>query len=294
MGNMPFARMKAAGELGRVLRIPASRIQPNPNQPRTHFDQAGLEELAASIQVHGILQPLTVRPLAGGYYELISGERRLRASRLLGLSHVPCILRQADELESSLLALIENLQRRDLDFVDEALALEQLITTYGLSQEEAARRIGKSQSAVANKLRILKLSQPILETLRKNGLTERHGRALLRIPPHLREKVLAAVVEQHLTVSKTEELVELLLNPPPPPVISPAAEETPPTPPSPGHRPRQQRRKPVILVRDIRLFLNTIDHSMEVMRRSGISASCGREETEDEIVLTITIPKGAR
>ena len=289
MGNMPFARKRAPAELGKVLRIPVSRICPNPNQPRTHFDPQALEELAASIQVHGILQPLTVRPLSNGSYELISGERRLRASGLLGLSHVPCILREADELESSLLALIENLQRRDLDFVDEALALEQLITSYGLSQEEAARRIGKSQSAVANKLRLLKLSQPILETLRKNGLTERHGRALLRIPPHLREKVLDAVVAEHLTVSKTEELVELLLNPPAPSPCPETVEAQQAVPASPP--PRQHRRKPVILVRDIRLFLNTINRSMDVMKRSGISASCGREETEEQIVLTITIPK---
>lgn len=286
MGNMPFARKKVPGELGKVLRIPLRAIHPNPNQPRTYFDPHALEELAASIQVHGILQPLTVRPLPDGSYELISGERRLRAAGLVGLTHVPCILREASDLESSLLALIENLQRRDLDFVDEALALEQLITTYGLSQEEAAKRIGKSQSAVANKLRLLKLSQPILETLRKNGLTERHGRALLRIPPHLREKVLAAVVEQQLTVAKTEELVELLLNPPQP-------EQTPP-PQVPSPAPRQKRRKPVLLVRDIRLFLNTIDHSMDVMKRSGISASCGREENEENIVLTITIPKVTR
>lgn len=286
MGNMPFARKKVPGELGKVLRIPLRAIHPNPNQPRTYFDPHALEELAASIQVHGILQPLTVRPLPDGSYELISGERRLRAAGLVGLTHVPCILREASDLESSLLALIENLQRRDLDFVDEALALEQLITTYGLSQEEAAKRIGKSQSAVANKLRLLKLSQPILETLRKNSLTERHGRALLRIPPHLREKVLAAVVEQQLTVAKTEELVELLLNPPQP------EQTSPPQVPSPA--PRQKRRKPVLLVRDIRLFLNTIDHSMDVMKRSGISASCGREENEENIVLTITIPKVTR
>ena len=285
MGNMPFARKRAPLELGSVLRLPIDRIRPNPNQPRTLFDREGLEELSQSICQLGILQPLTVRPLSSeGTFELIAGERRLRAARMAGLTHVPCLVRRADELESSLLALIENLQRRDLDFVDEALALDQLISSYGLSQEECARRIGKSQSAVANKLRILKLSPPILEALRANGLTERHGRALLRIPPHLREKVLSAVVEERLTVAKTEELVELLLNPPPPQAAAPTEER-----PAPARRPR-----PRLLVRDIRLFLNTIDHSMDVMKRSGISASCGREETEEQIVLTITIPKVVR
>lgn len=282
---MALTRRRGPFDSTRILYLPVWEIHPNPNQPRTVFSVKGLEELSASIQEHGILQPLTVRRLEDRSYELISGERRLRAAKLARLETVPCILLKADDMESSLLALIENLQRRDLDFVDEALALEQLISTYHLSQEEAARRIGKSQSAVANKLRLLKLSPQVLETLRSHGLTERHGRALLRLPAELRGQVLDTVIQENLTVSKTEELVDQLLQPPPP------AEQ--PQPVSPPAAKPASRRKPVLLVRDIRLFLNTINHSMEVMRRSGISASCGREESEDSITLTIVIPKAS-
>ncbi|MCD7754056.1 MAG: ParB/RepB/Spo0J family partition protein [Clostridiales bacterium] len=288
---MALTRKRGPFDSSRILYLPVWEIHPNPNQPRTVFSVKGLEELSVSIQEHGILQPLTVRRLEDRSYELVSGERRLRAARMANLDTVPCILLRADDMESSLLALIENLQRRDLDFVDEALALEQLISTYHLSQEEAARKIGKSQSAVANKLRLLRLSVPVLEALRRNGLTERHGRALLRLPQELQGPVLEAVIDQKLTVSKTEELVERLLQPPrPDPEPSPPVQEPEPPDAPPEKRPAR-RRKPVLLVRDIRLFLNTIDHSMDVMRRSGISASCGREESDDAITLTIVIPK---
>ncbi|MCD8047930.1 MAG: ParB/RepB/Spo0J family partition protein [Clostridiales bacterium] len=288
---MALTRKRGPFDSSRILYLPVWEIHPNPNQPRTIFSVKGLEELSVSIQEHGILQPLTVRRLEDRSYELVSGERRLRAARMANLDTVPCILLRADDMESSLLALIENLQRRDLDFVDEALALEQLISTYHLSQEEAARKIGKSQSAVANKLRLLRLSVPVLEALRRNGLTERHGRALLRLPQELQGPVLEAVIDQKLTVSKTEELVERLLQPPRPDLEpSPPVQEPEPPDAPPEKRPAR-RRKPVLLVRDIRLFLNTIDHSMDVMRRSGISASCGREESDDAITLTIVIPK---
>lgn len=291
MGNMALTRKRGPFDSSRILYLPVWEIHPNPNQPRTVFSVKGLEELSVSIQEHGILQPLTVRRLEDRSYELVSGERRLRAARMANLDTVPCILLRVDDMESSLLALIENLQRRDLDFVDEALALEQLISTYHLSQEEAARKIGKSQSAVANKLRLLRLSVPVLEALRRNGLTERHGRALLRLPRELQGPVLEAVIDQKLTVSKTEELVERLLQPPQPDPEPSSSVQEPEPPDAPPEKRPARRRKPVLLVRDIRLFLNTIDHSMDVMRRSGISASCGREESDDAITLTIVIPK---
>ncbi len=293
MGNMALPRRKGPFESVRVLSLPVWQIHPNPNQPRTVFAVKALEELAASIREHGILQPLTVRRLDDRSYELISGERRLRAARMAHLETVPCLLLRSDSLESSLLALIENLQRADLDFVDEALALEQLISTFHLSQEEAARRIGKSQSAVANKLRLLKLSAPVLEALRRNGLTERHGRALLRLPAELRGPVLRQMIVEKLTVARTEELVEQVLHPAPHALPEPEAPPAPEAAPEPSTR-RRAARRPVLLVRDIRIFLNTIEHSMDVMRRSGIAASCGREEDEDAIRLTITISKAAR
>ena len=170
---------KGIFDSGRVLFLPVDSILPNPDQPRTLFSQPELEELADSIQSMGILQPLTVRRREGGW-ELVAGERRLRAAKLAGLREVPCLSIQTDGQSSSLLALVENLQRRDLDFWEEALALRKLIDTYHISQDEAARRLGKSQSAVANKLRLLKLDPAVLTILREGGCTERHARALLR------------------------------------------------------------------------------------------------------------------
>ena len=265
---MPLLRRKGLFESNKVIFLPIAAISPNPGQPRRHFSRAGLEELAASIGEHGVLQPLSVRRVPGGY-ELISGERRLRASRMAGLEEVPCILVSVDGQESSLLALVENLQRRDLDFVEEALALSRLIQTYHLSQEEAAKKLGKSQSAVANKLRLLKLPPEVLALLREKGFTERHARALLRLEsPEQQAAAARAVVEGGLTVAKTEEYVEQLLHPAPP-----------------------ARRKPTIVLKDVRLFLNTVSRGLSLMKQAGVKANCLRQETADTIQLTITIPK---
>lgn len=265
---MPLLRRKGLFESNKVVFLPIAAISPNPGQPRRHFSRAGMEELAASIGEHGVLQPLSVRRVPGGY-ELISGERRLRASRMAGLEEVPCILVSVDGQESSLLALVENLQRRDLDFVEEALALSRLIQTYHLSQEEAAKKLGKSQSAVANKLRLLKLPPEVLALLREKGFTERHARALLRLEsPEQQAAAARAVVEGGLTVAKTEEYVEQLLHPAPP-----------------------ARRKPTIVLKDVRLFLNTVSRGLSLMKQAGVKANCLRQETADTIQLTITIPK---
>lgn len=167
-------------ETGKILYLPAAQIRPNPGQPRKIFDPAGLQELAASIAEYGIVQPLTVRR-RDGFYELVAGERRLRAARMAGLREVPCILLSVDEAQSGMVALVENLQRRDLDYIEEAEGLARLMRLYGLSQEQAAQRVGKSQSAVANKLRLLRHSPQVLAMLRENQLSERHARALLRL-----------------------------------------------------------------------------------------------------------------
>ena len=268
---MPLLRKKGLFESNRVVFLPVDSISPNPNQPRTHFSQEGLEELSASIRACGILQPLSVRRGTGGY-ELVSGERRLRASRLAGLSEVPCILVNVDDESSSLLALVENLQRRDLDFVEEASALARLIQTYGLSQEEAARRVGKSQSAVANKLRLLRLPSDVLELLREHDCTERHARALLKLGdnPALQRQAARHVTEAGLTVALTEKYVEELLAPPP-----------------------AANRRPTYIIKDVRLFLNTVTRGLALMRGAGVEAACDRSETADSILLTIRIPKQA-
>lgn len=271
---MPFKRKRGLFESNRVMYLSVGSIVPNPNQPRKRFAPEGLKELADSIREHGVLQPLSVRRLSGGRYELISGERRLRASKLAGLESVPCILVNADDLESSLLALIENLQRRDLDYVEEALALQTLINTYHLSQEEAARRVGKSQSAVANKLRLLKLSSDVLEKMRSSGLTERHGRALLRLPAAQRMEAVEYIVEHQLNVARTDEYIDALLSP---------------VPEAEAEKPKKHR--PAIYIRDVRLFLNTLRRGVDTMRRSGLDAQCGREEDDDTLRLIITIPK---
>ena len=262
---------KGIFDSGRVLFLPVDSILPNPDQPRTLFSQPELEELADSIQSMGILQPLTVRRREGGW-ELVAGERRLRAAKLAGLREVPCLSIQTDGQSSSLLALVENLQRRDLDFWEEALALRKLIDTYHISQDEAARRLGKSQSAVANKLRLLKLDPAVLTILREGGCTERHARALLRLEDQAQQREAAQqVTERSLTVAQTESMVEAMLS-------------------SPSSGPK---KKPTFIVKDVRLFLNTISRSLDLMRSAGVNACCRREDTDEEILLTIHIPRRA-
>lgn len=267
-----FTRKKGLFESSRVLFLPVDAIIPNPNQPRSQFEETGLRELASSIREHGILQPLTVRRVSG-CYELVSGERRLRAARLCNLDSVPCILVEVDSEASSLLALVENLQRRDLDFLEEARALDKLIHTFHLSQEEAAKRIGKSQPAVANKLRLLKLSPVCLEAIRFSGLTERHARALLRLPEDARQDAITHIVEHGLNVAQTEEYVESLLTP-----LSPS--------------PKASRRpKPVYIIKDVRLFLNTVTRGLSMMKTAGVAARYKQEETAEGLRLTIEIPR---
>ena len=256
----------------KVLCIPIREIFPNPEQPRREFDQAALRELAESIRQYGILQPLTVRR-HGRKYELVAGERRLRAAKMAGETEVPCILMNVDIRESSVLALVENLHRRDLDFVEEAQGLARLIGVHGFSQEKAAKCIGKSQSAVANKLRILRLPPEQLSAIRAFGLTERHARALLRIlDDKLRGEVLDEILKNGWNVAKTEEYIDHLF----------LGEKKPV---------EKKHSGPTYIVKDVRLFLNTVTRGAELMRRSGIPAEVGQDETEEGLVVTIKIPK---
>lgn len=252
-----------------VLELPTGDIRPNPNQPRKEFREGDLAELALSISQVGVLQPLSVRRTAAGW-ELVAGERRLRAAKLAGLPLVPCLNVEADEETSALLALVENLQRKDLDVWEEAAALRQLIQRHNLSQEEAARKVGKSQSAVANKLRLLKLPEDVIQTLRVHQLTERHARALLRLGTAEEQRgALNYILKHQLNVARTEEYIDRLCGK--------------------GKAPR--KAKPVYRIKDVRLFLNTVKRGVEVMQSAGVNAKCGREETDSEITLTIRIPK---
>ena len=260
---MQCQKLKTYMETGRVVFLPARSIRPNPAQPRKVFSPDSLAELSESIRCHGILQPLSVRRVGLGY-ELIAGERRLRAAQMAGLTEIPCIVMQMDERESGMAAMIENLQRQDLDFIEEAQGIASLMQLFDMSQEQAARMLGKSQSAVANKLRILRHSDPVLTALRDGKLTERHGRALLRLPTE--EKKLAAIAEilrQGMSVARTEKYIETLLAQP---------------------DPRPQRA-------NVSAFLNSLTQSLQKIQRSGISAVSERRETDTQIVLTITIPK---
>ena len=257
----------------RVLDLPIDALRPNPNQPRIEFDEASLRSLSDSIRRYGILQPLTVRRTDEGY-ELIAGERRLRAAKLAGLREVPCLLARSSEEESALLALIENLQRRDLHYLEEAAAIARLIATYGLSQEQAAERLGKSQSAIANKLRLLRLPDSVRQFLQENGLTERHARALLRLGTEEQQLAAAQVFcRRRMNVAAAEAYIEDLLH---------RQQVTPP------------KGRTTYIIKDVRLFLNSVDRGLHLMRQAGVNADWGRQDTDEEILLTIRIPKRVR
>ena len=266
-----------SGREDRVLRrIRISEIVRNPNQPRRYFDPEAIATLAESIRQYGVLNPLTVRRTGNGGYELVAGERRLRAARVAGLTDVPCLLINADGEDSSVIALVENLQRRDLDFFEEANGFKRLIEQFGLTQEEAARKVGKTQSAVANKLRLLRLSQQNMELIRCNNLTERHARALLRLNDEAdRINVTNYIIEHELNVSRTEEYIDEFLKAKenPQPVVE-----------------AESGKRVVRLFKDVRFFLNTLNRAVGVMVDAGIGATVKQQESEDGLTLTICIP----
>ena len=262
--NLQCAKLKTYMETGRVVFLPARSIRPNPAQPRRSFDEKALAELTESIRCHGIVQPLSVRRTGGGY-ELIAGERRLRAAQAAGLGEIPCIVMSMDDAESGLVALVENLQRQDLDFIEEAVGISRLIRIQNLSQEQAARMLGKSQSAIANKLRLLRHSPEVLSAIKRAGLTERHARALLRLRSEPEKMTAIGVIDSlNMSVSRAEQYIDSLLSP-----------ETKASP------------------RRVNLggFLNNLSQNLAKIQASGIRAVSERRETEAEIVLTITIPK---
>lgn len=253
-----------------VLLLPVEKIHPNPRQPRRNFDEAALSSLAASVQTHGILQPLTVRRTEGGW-ELICGERRLRAARMAGLARVPCIETAADDADSAALALMENLQRQDLHYFEEAEAIADYLRRTGATQETAAAAIGRSPSALANKLRLLRLGEETRKILVREELSERHARALLALEDE-EERLDAArtIARRKMTVAQAEQYIAAQLK---------ALQSTPP-----------KGRRSVIL-KDVRLFLNSVERNLQIMRDAGVDAQSGREDTEDAIILTIRIPR---
>ena len=252
---------------GQVLLIPTDQIYPNPNQPRQVFDQEELVNLAISIRMNGILQPITVRQTDSAY-ELVSGERRLRASKLAGLVSVPCIVVEVNNMKSAVFALIENLQRQNLNYFEEAIAIERLMCEYGLSQEDAARRLGKAPSTVSNKLRLLSLPEEARIKLMEKGLTERHARALLKLDKEEVMGVLDKIIDKKLNVTQTEELIADILND--------------------KSAPKRQTKR---MFSDVKIFLNTINSAVDTMKKSGIGADIRREDTGESYIYRIEIPK---
>lgn len=268
--NIPgFDRKKAKS---RLAELPVDALRAGTQQPRKTFDGEELDSLAASIRQNGILQPLLVRR-CGSEYEVIAGERRLRAAKLAGAGTVPCMVVEMEDRDAAICSLLENLQRQDLSCFEEAEAIARLITEFGMTQAQAAERLGKQQSTIANKLRLLRFSPAERSLIGQYQLSERHARALLRIEDEaMRRQLLREIGEKELTVAKTEARVEQLLS---------------------GQRAGKKPARAIVVVKDVRIFFNTVAHALEIMRRSGIDASEEQNETEDCIEYVIRIPKQA-
>ena len=259
-----------------IVYLRMDTIKPNPYQPRKQFGNTSLDELSESIKLYGVMQPITVREIAYGKYEVIAGERRLRASRMAGLSQIPAIIVEADDNKAAILALLENLQREDLSYMEEAEGYYNLIKEHGFTQEELAQKIGKSQSTIANKIRLLKLSPIIKKTLSDNDLSERHARALLKLSSEqLQLKVLKIVLERSFNVKRTEELVEAAIR-----KVSLSEQR------ASNENPRVTR-----VIKDMRIFINTIRQSVELMKNSGINAKATQIDRGDYMEFIVRVPK---
>lgn len=266
-----FAFGTNASPDGKLVNLPIESIKPNPFQPRRIFDEQELLSLSLSIARNGLIQPLIVRRTTEGGYELVAGERRIRAARMAGLTRLPCIIARIDGEQSSVFAMIENLQRSDLDFFEEAYGYRQLMDSFGMTQESVAQRVGRSQSSVANKLRLLRLSEPLVSRIRETGLSERHARALLKLEDEKRERALEYIIENHLNVEKSEEHIEKLNQAAPIKILP--------------------KKKPRPVIKDIRFFLNSVNRAVDLIKQSGIEAVYGREELENSYKITILVPK---
>lgn len=254
---------------GSIVLVPVNSIIPNPNQPRKVFNEKELESLSASIKHNGIIQPLVIRKSEDNKYELISGERRLRAAKIVGLETVPCVVMAVNDEQSALFAIIENVQRDNLNFFEEAESIYKLCELYNMSQFDIAKKLGKSQSYLSNKVRLLKLPSELRAVIIENSLSERHARALLKIENDVEKlKVLLYIIEKKLNVSETEKYIDSLINP----CLS-------------KNKPKFKK------IKDIKLFVNTINHAVDTMRKAGIKAITTENETTDYFEYVVRIPK---
>lgn len=257
-----------------VIKIPIEKIIPNRYQPRTVFDDEKIEELSRTIHTHGVIQPIVVRPF-GEQYEIIAGERRYRAIKKLEWMEVPAIVRNLNDKETASIALIENLQREELTAIEEALAYQQLLELHSLTQEALAQRLGKGQSTVANKLRLLKLPQFVQNAILNRELTERHARALIAIKDEqLQQQLIQAVKEYDWNVRQLEEQIQNILQP---------EEEV--------EKPKKGKPLRKAISKDVRIALNTIKQSLTMVSKSGITVKTEEEDTDEYYQITVKIPK---
>lgn len=260
----------------KLIMLPISKIRPNPSQPRRIFLEDELKGLACSIKENGLLQPIVVRK-EGKEYFLIAGERRLRASKMAKLEKISCIVSDYSGEESAVLAVIENMQRQDLDMFEEANGIINLIRGWDITQAEAAKRLGISQSYLANKIRILRLTGEEQKEIMEAGLSERHARELIRIKDEsVRRKIISVVIERDMNVSETERLVTKIVD-----ELEDIDGDT--------HKKKKPTRK--FIAKDIRIFINTIDKAVDAMKTAGILAEANRLETDEYIECTVKIPK---
>ncbi|MCL2693516.1 MAG: ParB/RepB/Spo0J family partition protein [Oscillospiraceae bacterium] len=253
--------------VNRVVEIPVAAISPNPSQPRVIFDDYELSQLAVSIRQNGMLQPVTVRRTDGAGYELISGERRLRAAKLINMEHIPCIVIETDNESSAIFAILENIQRADLNYIEEALAIKSLIDHYGITQEDCAARLGLAQSTVANKLRLLRLTDEEKALALRFRLNERQARALLKLPHEKRLSAIEKIGTMGLNTHQTDKFIHDMLGEKPP-----------------------ERKKHVWAFKHVGLYINTFNKTIESMKNAGIDCIATKNRTDDFMEYIVRIP----
>lgn len=263
----------SANQSYHVFQIPVHLIKPNPSQPRKVFDEEMLAELGESIRQYGIMQPISIRKIMTNYYEIVAGERRLRAAKLIDMETIPAIIVNVTEKDSAVLALVENLQRENLNYMEEARGYQHLISDYDLKQQELAKQLGKGQSTIANKLRLLQLSNEVQELLLASNLSERHARALLKLPDEQSQlQIVKKMIEEGLNVSQSEKLIHKLV--------------------SKDKKKKTQEDKPIVkrYLKDIRLFTNTIKQAVDMVQTSGLDVDYQIKQTESSYEISISIP----
>ncbi len=291
-----FNKKKPTAPAETVVRdLPLTAIVPNRFQPRKVFTDEAIAELAATIKAHGLLQPIVVREYAPGQYEIIAGERRFRAMQSLHFETAPALVQKMTDEESAAMALIENLQREGLSPIEEARAYVELMQLNEMTQQALAQQLGKSQSFVANKLRLLKLSTPVQEAIMAGDLTERHGRALLKADDYQQQLLLHEILTDSLTVKETQAAVDAMVNPQPEPEATPEPEPqaTPAPTDDAADKPAKRQRK-MIKTHDTRMALNTLKQSVQLIQKSGLKATVTQDETADAYRFIVELPKEKR